>query len=123
MDLKEFVKTVLVQIDAAVDEAQKVTNRNIKFSKHETARTVEFDIAVSVKETGKSGGEAKIQVLQSLTLGCNKSKVDESSTVSRVRFGVEVSAMTKPEQMQWAEHHSARVVSTKRRSTNLHAEH
>ena len=98
MDLKEFVKAILVDIDSAVDEAQAITNRNISFAKRDSARTVEFDIAVTVRESDAKSGEAKVKVWSAFSIGVDKKKVDESSTVSHVTFGVEVSSKTKAEQ-------------------------
>ncbi len=53
MDLQEFVKNVLTDINLGVDEARKLTSRDISFSEKDNARTIEFDIAVSAETADK----------------------------------------------------------------------
>jgi ribosomal protein S18 acetylase RimI-like enzyme len=63
MELKEFVKKVIMDLDQAVSEANAETKREIRFKgvkEHRTA--LEFDVAVTVESTasGKAGGEIKV---------------------------------------------------------------
>ena len=58
---------------------------------------MEFDIAVSVEETGSKSGKAGIKVLQFAQAGGDLSKENKNSTVSRIQFGVHIDAMTKEE--------------------------
>lgn len=116
MDLKEFVKTVLIQVDAAVEEAGQVTSRNISFSQTNNARTVEFDIAVTAENVDQSEGGGKIKVLQLADIGGKGSREVRNSTVSRITFGVEVSKMTKPEQDDWDKEHGPGVVKARKPS-------
>ena len=98
MDLQEFVKSVLVSIDKAVEGARTETRRDISFSNTADKRTVEFDIAVSVEETDSKSGKAGIRVLQFAEAGGDLTKENKNSTVSRIQFGVHIDAMTKEEE-------------------------
>ena len=100
MNLQEFVKNVLVNIDRAVEEARKETRRDISFSNTPDRRTVEFDIAVSAEETDTKNGKAGIRVLQFAEAGGDISKENKNSTVSRIQFGVHIDAMTREENEQ-----------------------
>lgn len=97
MNLQEFVKDVLVQINTAVDEARQITSRDISFSEKDNARTVEFDVAVSAENTDKKSGKAGIKVLQFAEGGGELSKENKNSTVSRITFGLRIDPMTKAE--------------------------
>jgi len=97
MNLQEFVKDVLISLDKAVEEARAEMKRDVHFSDTKEQRTVEFDIAVSVEETDTKTGKAGIKVLQFAEGGGSLSKENKNSTVSRVRFGIRVSSMTKDE--------------------------
>lgn len=60
MNLKDFVKQALIEIDAGVTEAGKESHRDMFFAYgNSNKRTVEFDIAVTVEQnkaaSGKSG--------------------------------------------------------------------
>lgn len=64
MELKEFVKKVIIDLDQAVTEANKETKRVISFKGVREQRTaVEFDVAVTVESTeaDNAGGEIKGQ--------------------------------------------------------------
>lgn len=98
MDIKEFVKNVLVSIDKAVEEARGETQRDITFSNTKDQRTVEFDIAVSVEEIDVKSGRAGIRVLPFVEGGGDISKENKNSTVSRIKFGVQIASMTKDEE-------------------------
>lgn len=100
MDLKDFIKNVLIDINGAVDEARSATSRDISFSEKDNARTVEFDIAVSAENTDATSGKAGIKVLQFVEAGGNLSKESKNSTVSRITFGLRIDPMTKDEQAQ-----------------------
>ncbi len=97
MNLQEFVQEVLVQLDGAVDEATKVTSRDIRFSENDNNRTIEFDIAVSVEEWDKKEGKAGIRVLELAETGGKISKENKNSNTSRIIFGLRVSPSTKLE--------------------------
>jgi len=98
MNIQEFVKNVLVDIDKAVEEARKESRRDISFSNTKDQRTVEFDIAVAVEENNSVSGKAGIRVLQLIEGGGDISKENKNSTVSRIKFGVHIDTMTKEEE-------------------------
>ncbi len=97
MNLQEFVKDVLVSLDKAVDEARTEMKRDVHFSDTAQQRTVEFDIAVSAEAVDTKSGKAGIKVLQFAEAGGNLSKENKNSTVSRIKFGINVTHMTKDE--------------------------
>ncbi len=103
MNLQEFVKNVLVEINAAVDEARTQTSRDIRFSDNDKVRTVEFDIAVSAEETDSKSGKAGIKVLQFAEAGGNISSENKNSTVSRITFGLRIEPSTKEESVRMSE--------------------
>lgn len=100
MNLQDFVKDVLVSLDKAVDAARIEMKRDVHFSDTKEQRTVEFDIAVSAEEVDIKSGKAGIKVLQFTEAGGNLSKENKNSTVSRIKFGIRVSQMTKEESVQ-----------------------
>ncbi|MBI2798556.1 hypothetical protein HYX70_04710 [Candidatus Saccharibacteria bacterium] len=110
MNLKDFVKDVLTQINAAVDEARTETSRDIQFSEKDNARTIEFDIAVSAEHSDKKSGKAGIKVLEFIEGGGDISKENKNATVSRVVFGLKINYWTKEEEeknRQAVERHNA----------------
>jgi hypothetical protein len=97
MNLQDFVKNVLVEINAAVDEARQITSRDIRFSEKDNARTVEFDVAVSAETADTKSGKAGIKVLQFAEAGGDISQENRNSTVSRITFGLRIESRTKQE--------------------------
>ena len=100
MELKEFVKKVIIDLDQAVSEANDGTDREVRFKGVKGGRTaVEFDIAVTVEstDTGKGGGEIKVWGIGQI--GATGSTESKNSTISRVSFGVDISEMTKREKL------------------------
>ncbi len=97
MELKDFVKKILIDLDGAVTEARGEMQRDLHFSDGKDKRTVEFNIAISVEETNAKSGKAGIKVLQYAEGGGSISKENKNATVSRVTFGVRIDSMTKDE--------------------------
>lgn len=95
MDIKDFIKTTLVQTSEAINESSKALGKNVKLT-NTPLRTkgqgnyglIEFDLAVEARntdKTGKSGG-VSISVVEA-KLGKDKETV--SSTTSRIKFVIE----------------------------------
>ncbi len=101
MELKDFVKKVILDLDAAISEANHEAKREVRFKGVREKRTsLEFDVAVTVEssDTGKAGGEIKVWGIGQLAAGAsNESK---NSTVSRVTFGIDISEFTKEEERE-----------------------
>ncbi len=97
MNLRDFVKDVLVGIEGAIESARKDTLRDISFAETKDQRTVEFDIAVSVEELDKANGRAGVRVLEFAEAGGDISKENKNSTVSRIKFGVRIDSITRDE--------------------------
>lgn len=97
MNLKEFIKEVLLDIDGAVIEVNKENIHRAYFVEGENKRTIEFDIAVSTEEINSKKGKAGIKVLQFAEAGGGLSRENKNSTVSRIAFGVNLESMSKEE--------------------------
>ncbi len=98
MELKDFVKKVIMDLDQAVSEANIETKREVRFKGVKEQRTaLEFDVAVTVEsaDTGRGGGEIKVWGIGQI--GATSSSELKNSTVSRVSFGVDISEYTKEE--------------------------
>jgi hypothetical protein len=97
MELKEFVKKVIIDLDLAVKEAGQETEYSVSFSDKKEKRTIEFDIAVTTEDIDTKSGKTGIRVLQFAEAGGKISKENKNSTVSRISFGVHVDTITKQE--------------------------
>lgn len=98
MELKEFVKKVIIDLDKAISEANNETDRDIRFKGVKEQRTaVEFDVAVTVETVNSTEGGGQIKVWGIGQAGGEVSKELKNSTVSRVSFGVDISELTKKE--------------------------
>lgn len=100
MELKEFVKKVLLDLTEAVEDASREATREIEIYATQNNRAIEFDIAVSVEEASKKSGKAGVKVLQFAEAGGDMSVENINSSVSRIKFGVSVSGFTKEEQQR-----------------------
>ena len=89
-ELTAFVAGTLKAIAAGIEESQG----NQITSAHQTGvfvfsapKTIEFDVAVSAKNSGKTGGGLKVAVFG---IGANLGTEggSENSTISRIRFSV-----------------------------------
>jgi hypothetical protein len=101
MDLKEFVKKVIMDLDQAVSEANQETKREVRFKGVKEQRTaLEFDVAVTVEatESGKAGGEIKVWGIGEA--GASGTTELKNSTVSRVSFGIDIGEYTKVERAE-----------------------
>lgn len=114
MQIKDFVKSVLLELNEAVDEARQQTSRDIVFTNTDGKRTVEFDIAVTAEDTTESNGKAGVKVMSFVEAGGNLAKGSRNSTVSRIQFGVRVDSLTKAEDAE----QTARIRSHNQRAAN-----
>ena len=88
MDLKNFVKTSIIEISQAVQESAKELNEEIFLGTKADKRCIEFDVAVAVENNKSKKGKAGIRVLELGELGGGIYKESKNSTVSRIQFGV-----------------------------------
>ena len=100
MQIKEFVENVISDLIKAVDGVSASASREVYLTGNESNRAVEFDIAVSVEEGSSVGGKAGIKVLQFVEGGGDIRKESKNSTVSRIKFGVNISHLTKNEESE-----------------------
>lgn len=98
MELKEFVKKVIIDLDEAISEANDAAKREVRFRGVKGQRTsLEFDVAVTVESAlgGSGGGGIKVWGIGQVDGKGNYEQIN--STVSRVSFGVDISNFTKNE--------------------------
>jgi hypothetical protein len=99
VELKEFVKKVIIDLDQAVSEANAETKRDIRFKGVKEQRTaVEFDVAVTVESAESNNIGGGIKVWGIAEAGAKGSAESKNSTVSRVSFGIDIGEYTKEEQ-------------------------
>lgn len=98
MELKDFVKKVILDLDAAISEANNEAEREIRFRGVKEKRTaLEFDVAVTVESSDGSNGGGEIKVWGLAQAGGNVTSEQKNSTVSRVTFGIDVDEYTRIE--------------------------
>tara|TARA_Y100001935_G_scaffold253785_1_gene260954 strand:+ start:163925 stop:164281 length:357 start_codon:yes stop_codon:yes gene_type:complete len=95
MELKEFIKNVLVQLtegyEAAIPEMAKygavVNPAHITLEENQTI--IDFDVLVSTTETGNTQGKAGIFVAGS-GIGGKKESGNENFSSSRIKFSLKI---------------------------------
>lgn len=98
MELKEFVKKVLIDLDQAVSEVNKETSREVRFRGVSGQRNeIEFDIAVIVEDNQSGGAKAGIKVFNMIEAGTGGSIENKNQTASRIHFGLQIGAYTREE--------------------------
>ena len=97
MNLQEFTSEAISSIVQAIKIADRGSDREIKLTKLETSRTIEFDIAVSATEKSADGIHGGIRVLSLIDAGGKTNREITNSTISRISFGVNVNRLTKEE--------------------------
>lgn len=107
MELKDFIKKVLADLVNSVEEVRSESHRDMHLTSTKENRTVEFDIAVTVEDSTAGSGKAGIKIFQIIEGGGEVSKESKNSSVSRIKFGVHIDALTKVEEAQ----HTARIAS------------
>ena len=100
MELKEFVQKVINDIVEAVDSSSKTASRKVELADRPDKRTIEFDVAVQVEESGSTSGKAGIKVLSFIEGGADITKDKKKSSTHRIIFGVDVDKMTKEEKLE-----------------------
>lgn len=88
MELKEFVKESLVQIDQGILEADKEIDRGIFYSGTSDNRSFEFDIAVMTKLEKGRNAKGEIKVVGIGDFGGKFINTTTNTSVSRIKFGV-----------------------------------
>jgi hypothetical protein len=98
MELKDFIKTTLLELAQGINEAGKeldgqkiaVTNTTLRAQGHGDYGFIDFDLAVEVKNSKKAsgGGGFKVAIAEA-TIG--KSGETTSSSTSRIKFTLEAS--------------------------------
>ena len=98
MELQNFIKDIVVQLNNAVDEASILVSRGVRFSDNDKTRTIEFDIAITSESTKNAKGKSGIRVLEFAEVGGNLERSNKNSSVSRIKFGLRIDPFTKQEQ-------------------------
>lgn len=112
MELKEFIKTALIDIVEAIEQAKLELYSRADYicplinphdsNNFKVARThsgmyyqeIEFDIAVTAESTTSSGGKAGLKVL-GLEAKLGNDLVSNSTSVSRIKFHVPLGLPSK----------------------------
>jgi Trypsin-co-occurring domain 2 len=98
MQLREFIKSSLLDIIYAVQDAQREIDGKgsgaaiaFKHESHEQGHRVEvdFDVAVTASAGAKAGGGGGINVV-ALKIGASGETVTENTAVSRIKFTLPV---------------------------------
>lgn len=98
MNLKEFVKNVIIDLDSAVSEANENTKRKFSFREVSGQKTsLGFDIAVTVEKSDEKNNKGGIKVLEFFQAGLESSEKQINSSVSRINFNLDISTMTNEE--------------------------
>ena len=90
-ELRLFVAETLAAVMAGVNDVRTTASiaspKGNGYYSFKAPNSVEFDIAVAAKRSGKAGGGLKLEVF-SVGLGAKGEKSSETSTVSRVKFSI-----------------------------------
>ena len=106
MELKDFIKNVLIDLDSAISEANLLSKHEIRLKGVKETRTaVEFDVAVTVESSDDASGRGGIKVWGIVETSADVSSQQKHSTVSRVSFGVDIDSYTR------VERNSSKIVS------------
>ncbi len=114
MDLKEFIKTALVDIVEGIEEAKSELDKRANHicppmgsayaNKFEIQlnsfngiyyQQAEFDVAVTVENTTDGGAKAGIKVLGFIEANVGRNTSSNSSTISRIKFHVPIGLPSK----------------------------
>jgi hypothetical protein len=92
MDLKEFIENTIIQITDGLNAGHKYVTEN-KFgtgvdSTH--MRRINFDIAVTVNESDKTGVGGKLSVANIVKIGSDKEIINNTSSYSRIQFHIDL---------------------------------
>lgn len=90
MELKQFVKKVLNDVVAAVDESRDESDKFMYLASLQDQRTIEFDVAVVADNATSTSGEAGVKVFSLVEGSGEITKHVRSASVSRIRFGVHI---------------------------------
>ncbi len=84
MELKEFISETIKGVIAGIADGQQ------KGATVRAGGRIDFDIAVTTKETSDGGVKGKISVLALGSFSASNKSLGENSTVSRIKFSVDV---------------------------------
>lgn len=89
MKLKDFIKTVLVEMDAGIKEAAAQTGKRVYLMTYETSTKlsgIDFDVAVTASEEAHGKAGAEISVVSIGSIGAKTDAKIANEEVSRVKF-------------------------------------
>ena len=100
MELKTFVKNVLLDLISVMDEVEEKTVRTVYIAKpHDNNNCVMFDIAVTTENVMKEGTEGVIKVL-GVSINGEVGKELKNENISRISFGVYISSSNKKQEVE-----------------------
>lgn len=87
MELKDFVKNALIDLDNAIKEANAVTEAEIDFTQDKQT-SVQFDMAVTIEDSRARGGKGAIKVFSLGEVRGSKEVENKTSSVTRISFSL-----------------------------------
>jgi hypothetical protein len=88
MKLKDFVKTVLVEINSGIEEGANETGRNVYLETDSKTPGISFDVAVTTSSEAHGKAGAEISVVSIGSIGGKADAKISSEEVSRVKFSI-----------------------------------
>jgi|SRR6266487_926882 len=88
MKLKDFIKSVLVDIDAGINEAAKETRKRAWLQVDEGNKGIGFDVAVTASSEASGKAGAEISVVSLGSVGAKAEAKIASEEISRVKFTI-----------------------------------
>lgn len=92
MDLKEFIENTIIQITEGLNAGHKfITDNKFGLGVDSTQmRRINFDIAITVNESDKTGVGGKINVASMFKIGSDKEFMNNTSSCSRIQFFIDI---------------------------------
>ena len=100
MELREFIKNVLTDIIEGVEDVRLSAVRDLCVQGDKDKSAVEFEVAVIVESTDSTSKGGKIKVMELLQGGTESTKDQRNSSVSKIKFSVQIDQETKRENQQ-----------------------
>src|SRR5438874_735775 len=91
MKLKDFIKTVLVEMDVGIKEAAEQTSKRVYLMTYASSGMytgIDFDVAVIASEEAQGKAGAEISVVSVGSIGAKANAKIASEEVSRVKFTI-----------------------------------
>lgn len=92
MNIQEFVETAINDVQNAVEKCSKQHERDIHIAKKTDNSCIDFDLAVTVEESGNAKAAIKVLGINTETITQLKNSIE-----SRIKFSVYIPSQTNQE--------------------------